>query len=373
MHPDRKTGRLQFILVIIFIGIGIAISQALKNSYQPPAMHSPTNRVLMVETAEVSPQNLAAIFTTSGVVEARSSIQIVPEISGRVIDVHEAFFDGGAFAAGETLFTIDPRDFTQAVAQRQAEVDKLQAALDLSNAEVSAAVANWKRVNGDRAIPPLVAKEPQLKQAQAQLKAAEAQLQTAKLNLQRTQFSLPFNGRVLTSNVSAGQFITAGQSYGVVFDSNTLEVTASLEEQQLEWLINAEHPIISVYGNHLGRAFNYQGIVKRGAASLDPDTRFATVRFGIAQMDADLIPGVFAQIHVRGQQLQNVVELPSSSVQSQGIVWRVVDDRLVRWQPKVLYSHDDKVVVKADTTESFRVVTSRISGATEGMPVGVLP
>ncbi len=371
MDPDRNMGKLQLVLVLAFVVGAFALSKLLETTYEPPGERLNEDRVLIVETHTVSPTSHQIAFNTSGLVEARSQIGIVPEATGRVIQVHDAFFSGGVFNTDEVLFKVDPRDFRQIVAQRQAEVERLQAALELSQAQVDAAIADWKRTNGNQPIPTLVAKEPQLKQAQANLDAARAQLQTAQLNLERTAFKLPFNGRVINSNIAVGQYIVAGQSYGEVFDTASLEVTASLEEQQLEWLLDAKSPAITFNGSYLGKTFSYTGKLKRSAATLDTNTRFAKVRFDFIDSLVDILPGVFTQIEITGRTLNNVMLLPLSAMQSRGIVWRIENGQLKLWQPTVIYTNTDYIAVEG-LAEPITVVTSRVFGGAEGMQVKVV-
>ncbi len=370
MDPEKKKGNIQLILVICFILGAFAVSKLLQTTYEPPGKNESADRILVVETATIQPGSHRLTFNISGVVEARSIIKIVPEATGRVVAVHDAFFTGGAFSAGETLFQIDPRDYQQAVAQRQADVERLQAALELSQAEVNAASADWKQVHGNKPIPALVAKEPQLKQAKANLMAAISQLKTAQLNLERTHFALPFNGRVLSSDIAKGQYIKAGQSYGEVFDIASLEVKASLESNHLEWLLAATEPDITFSGKYLGQTFHYKGTLKRQAAALDTSTRFATISFGIDDMSADLLPGVFTDIEVKGQKIDNVMLLPLSAMQSQGIVWIVRNNILERWQPEVIYTGTNHIAVKGKNAP-IAVVTSRVAGGSSGMQVSV--
>lgn len=370
MDQHRKQGQIQLILVIAFIVGAFGISKLLQSTYEPPGENNTDKRIVIVETQALEAVSHRITFKTSGVVQARNQIQIVPEVSGRVIRVHDAFFSGGTFNAGEVLFEIDPRDSMQTVAQRQADVDRLQAALELAEAEVNAAKANWVQVNGNKPIPALVAKDPQLKQAKANLNAAIAQLKTAQLTLERTRFTLPFNGRVLDSEIAAGQYIMAGQSYGEVFDTATLEVKASLEGQQLDWLLGSPDPAITFSGQYLGKTFTYQGELKRSASSLDINTRFATVRFGFSKPVNDLLPGVFTDISVAGQTVDNVMLLPLTALQSRGVVWLVENGVLKQWIPEIIYTNSHYVVVKANAA-TITIVTSRVSGGANGMQVRI--
>lgn len=368
---DRRAGKLQLILVGAFVVGAFAISMALQSSYTPPGQNAPEERLIYVETQDITSRTHRVQFSVTGVVEARSSVRIVPEVRGRVLSVHPAFYAGGVFETGETLFQIDPRDFDIALKQRQADVARAQTALELARAEAQAAVAEWRLNQGNRPAPALVARRPQVAEAQATLKAAKASREEAALNLERTKFTLPFRGRVVSSTIAEGQFVQAGQAYGEVFDAAALEIQVSLTDQQLTWLLATETPQSQITTTYLGETLTHPGVLQRAAASIDRGTRFATVRFAFADPQPDIVPGVFAEVAITGQALENVMVLPLSAVQESGTVWLVQPDSTVRaWQPEVIYRDTTSVLVPAhpDTT-AVQVVSSRLAGAYEGMRV----
>lgn len=369
MNKDHRIGFIQLGLVLIFIIGSIALSKLLKSSYERPGQNEAIDRILVVETVKVFPQDYRITFDTTGVVRARNQINIVPQVSGRIIHVHESFFEGGSFHKDDVLFEIEPRDYQLDVKRLDAEVARASTALELAAAESEAAHAEWKQLNGDEDVPSLVARKPQLAEAKANLQAALAQLEDANLNLERTKYSLPFSGRVISSNVAIGQYVMAGQSYGVVFDSGSLEVSASLVDQQLEWLLNAQDLDINIIVTFMGKRRHFPGELKRTASSLDVGTRFATVYFSFKDEVIELLPGVFAEITIKGTEMQGVTLIPSTALQSQGVVWRVATGQVLEmWSPQIVYMDDDVIAVTGLDTET-EVVISRISGATDGMQI----
>jgi len=78
---------------------------------------------------------------------------------------------------------------------------------------------------------------------------------------------------------------------------------------------------------------------------------------------------VFAEINIKGSEIDGITLLPSSALQSRNIVWQVTpDNTLIEWSPEIIYQDDMYIAVKglSDTTT---IVTSRISGATNGMRI----
>lgn len=369
MSHEERVGQKQLAFVLLFIVGSIVLAQLLKSTYSLPSEREVPERIWVVETLTVSPQPERITFATTGTVEAKTEIQVVPRVTGRVEQVHPDFYDGGTFQADAKLFTVDPTDF--AIEAKRLAAQRIRAAsqLEVEHAEADAAIAGWKQLHGDEPIPYRVARKPQLAEAQANLQAVEAELESAQVALARTQFTLPFNGRVLSSNVATGQQVVANQSYGRVFDRRSLEIEASLPDQQLKWLLNAEEPEIWIEVVYLGESRRHRGQLLRAASSLDTGTRFATVRFGFKESMPDLIPGLFARIEVTGAPIPGAMRLPIEAVQDDGRIWLMnAESRLTPHEATLLFS-DEHYAIVTGITNTVTVVVSRLSGATPGMQV----
>lgn len=366
---DKVKGIAQLIAVMAFIAGSVLVSLLLQSTYEPPQTRSAEDRPLYVSTETINTGDYRITFETTGIVGARAEISIVPEVSGRVMEINDSFFEGGVFEKDEVLFRINPKDFELAVEQLEAEIARAETVLDLAKAESEAALAEWKIVNGNMEAPALVARKPQMAEAQANLRAAKAQLANAQLDLERSSFSFPFKGRVLSGNLEEGQYVATGQNYGSVFDTGSLEVRAALEDRRLEWLMTADKTDIEIIARYLGQTKIYDGFLKRGAASLNAETRFATVAFGFAQEITDLLPGIFTTIRVKGPVHRNITRIPASAMQKEGMIWLVNGDNTITAHiPDILFSGDDHIAVRG-LEDSVRVVTSRVSGASSGMKI----
>ncbi|MEO0369350.1 MAG: efflux RND transporter periplasmic adaptor subunit [Pseudomonadota bacterium] len=367
---SRRTGLIQLVLVVVFIVGAVLLSFLLKSTYTTPQERITTERVFVVQAQNISPVDHRVSFQATGIIEARNTVNIVPEVSGRVVSVYPDFFPGGSFTRNDVLFTLEPRDFELEVRRQKAEVTRAKTALDIETAESAAALSEWRQRHGDKQAPSLVARAPQLDEAKANLVSANASLENAQLNLARSQFILPFDGRVLSSDISPGQYITAGQSFGQVFDRTALEITASLTDQQLQWLLSTDTPDITISAHYLGEVKRYAGVLKRGVSSLNADTRFASVRFGFSEQVDTLLPGIFSQIEVLGPEIENVMILPVSALQANNVVWILDADRLTRWQPNIIYIDENRLIVEG-LNRHITVVTNSVPGGIEGMRVQV--
>lgn len=364
-------GLIQFVFITLFIVLAFMISNMLQVSKTLPGEALHEERLMVAETLSVTPQAYRVSFSSTGVVQARADIAVVPQVGGRVVSVNENFFEGGDFEAGEALFEIDPVDYKLQIERLEAEVSQAQTAYTLEKAEADAAIAGWKQINGDKEVPSLVARKPQKAQALATLKAAKAQLKSAELDLERTKFSLPFSGRVLSSSLENGEYVSAGQSYGDVYDVSTLEVRTSLEDKKLEWLLGTKEPSISIQTTYLGKQKKYEGVLKRGVSSLDTQTRFASVNIGFAAMPEDIVPGVFVDLQIMGPVLQNVLVVPITALQKGSVIWAVKEnDTLYKLDVSMVYADQDFVVLSG-VERPVNIVVSKLPGGSNGAKIKV--
>lgn len=368
---EKAHGVIQFILVCLFLLGAVALSMLLQVRQSDQEEQQSENRILSVEARNVYPKTHRVHLSTTGSLQSRATIDIVPQISGRVVWVNESFFDGGVFDADEILFEVEAIDYELEVQRLEATLAQAQTELELEKAESQAALMEWKQLNGNKNAPTLVLREPQLQQAKAAVKAASAQLDNAKLSLERTKYRLPFAGRVLSSTVDIGRYVVAGQSYGSVFDTSTLEVRASIDEGKLAWLKNEDALDVKIHSKYMGQSRVWDGYLKRGASVLDSATRFASVSFGFKDQPKTILPGVFVSVDILGSKIEGVTLIPPSALQKNGVIWEINADRTLRKSELETLYVDDQYIAMTGATSQTSVVSNSLSGVSEGSKVEI--
>ena len=321
------------------------------------------NEAVYVSVAKLKPQDHFVEVRGTGSVVLRNSIDLVLQLSGRVVWVSETFRKGGSFEAGQNLLRIDPKDFELAVAQAEADLLAAESNYLLVKAESEAAIANYAILHGEKDVPPLVAKTPQVEQAKAQIAAASAREQIALLDLMRTDFSLPFDGRVVDSQAEVGQFLNQGQKFGEVFDVASIEALVPISPRDLLSL----KPAIGRRASLSLGDFQLQATIARVSPTLDERTRFAQIYLALDNA-TDVYPGSFFNVVVEGPRLENTILLPEAAEQINESVWVVSDNKLKRSQPRFINRQTSGVIVESfDSGDG--VVLGRVPGAKEGMMV----
>src|SRR4029078_10778053 len=117
------------------------VNKAQQNFARPPAP-------VVVSTA-IS-QDVNNYMDALGKIVARETVQIQPQVSGRIIQIH--FADGANVSKGQMLFTIDSRPFEANLKQAQANLAKDVAAKKQAEANLAREIAreNWGRTQAER-------------------------------------------------------------------------------------------------------------------------------------------------------------------------------------------------------------------------------
>lgn len=218
----RHAGVLQLVFVVGVVGAAVLLSSSLKpervDRRPPPAATGLAVSTVAPEVVAFQPS-----LELNGVVQARTTTNIIPQVSGKVVTVADAFRPGAKVARGELLFVVDPVDYELAVERTLAEIEAARSELALLKAEAAAERAVWNQQFPDREIPELRARVPQIA-------AAKARIRSAELDLGRTTIRAPFDARVLETQLDVGQVVGTNAAVGSLFALDSLEVAVTLAE-----------------------------------------------------------------------------------------------------------------------------------------------
>lgn len=292
-----------------------------------PAASNPLRKTALIVVALI-----AVLFALSIVMErlTPSSAQAVvqayvvrmaPDVAGRVVEVNVT--DNARVEGGQVLFRIDPRPYEIAVAEAQAQVERIGQTLGASTAAMESAQAKLVKASADleniqsqsQRVFQLVERgimakskadearaalegsraavagaEADLAKAREelgpqgaqnpQLRGALAALERARLNLLHTTVSAPASGVVTNLQLATGQFIGAGQSALTFLDASSIWISANFKENSLEHMSSgdaAEVVIDSLPGTiFTARVESIGWGVSQG--SVDPNTGLPTIR-----------------------------------------------------------------------------------------------
>jgi multidrug efflux pump subunit AcrA (membrane-fusion protein) len=233
--------------------------------------------VTVIPTAEASP------VVGYGTVAPKHQVDVIPQVSGKLIYVNEDLAPGKIIRKGERLFEVDDTLYASKVAQAEAETRRLEGVLARQDAELEmleARIANAERMleiveaeylktkvlyeEQNVGNPQLVTADeqryltqkdvvaelrnrrdmiPHMKaETEALLDASKAQLEQARVELSKTKIDCPFDARVEGVSAYTSQVVTGVFSIARLTNLEAFEIAVGIDPYELRWLDESAHP-----------------------------------------------------------------------------------------------------------------------------------
>ena len=363
-------------LFVIFIGIFFAFIISISSPKPKKGIEFPKPTPVFYE--ELKKQDITLRVKTNGEVKPLNEINLISQVSGKIIDAADEFVDGGIIKAGSPLVWVDDRDYQLAVISAESNVAKAKKLLEREIAESELARRDWKELGiGDA--NPLTLRIPQLKEAEANVNAANANLERAKLNLERTVVTLPFQGIIKKKITGIGQFVGAGSILATAFSTEEVLIALPLTDYELSYLglplayqgQYSSSPEVKFISNISNKKYEWNGRITRTAGSIDPPTRLVYVYAEVLNpydTSPPLAIGMFVDAEIEGKKISDAFLIPNSSITDDTFINTIDEENYLRIKEvEVLGVVDDYLVIKGDIKEGVRVVTSPLNNAEDGM------
>ena len=377
---------LKFSAPVLVLAAGFVIIQVLIAAKPEPEKKDEEARPISLYVDEVKSEVVTLSVRTQGEVRPKTEIDLIPQVSGRIVAMSESFNEGAEFTPDSMLLKIDDTDYRLAAIRAEARVAEAQTELEREQATAKMKAEEWRDGRKDQEPTPFALNLTQVKQAEAMLLSAKADLRKTRLDLERTEIRVPFYGRVRERHVGIGQFVTAGTVVARVFSIDIAEVRLPLTDSQLVELklplgYMAEDPLTAPRVNFraaLGdREFFWQGHIVRIDAAVNKDTRliYATAEvidpYGLGATEGmPMAVGMFVSAEIEGVEEQAAYVMPRLALRNEDKVYVInAENHLQIRTVKVLSTSEDQVMVTSGVSQGEHVVTSTLPNALDGMDV----
>lgn len=271
------------------------------------AQQGPAPSVPMVDVAQVLHERVTEWDEFTGRLQAPESVTLIPRVSGYIDSVN--FKEGALVKKGEVLFRIDPSVFEVEVARLKADLASALSAEQLATNDFERAhkLFDQKAVSAEL----LDTRESNKRQTAAAVASVKAALMRAELDLAYTQVQAPIDGRVSYANVTAGNYVTAGQSvltslvstasmyaYFDVDEQTYLKYVKLTAEKKRNDPRAGDNPVYMALANE--RDYQHIGMVDFVDNAMDKQTGTIRVRASFDNEDNSLLPGLFARLRTAG-------------------------------------------------------------------------
>ncbi len=436
---NKSSGGLNFsliivrsVLVIVILVVGVVLMSALSAMKAKPDETLPEEVVAQVIGKQVFIQDFESTLFGYGTTKPHQLTEIIPEVGGKIVQVHPDLEVGNIIPQGELLFQIDPTNYEIALAQaeanlrsaeatvRQLEIQHQQdvAQLDVSKRMLAISQNDFERFtklfqdnNAESArsletaemnfireeekliqIQGRVNQHPaDLASAKASVRSAEAQYNRAEVDLQRTQITAPFNARIVMKALELNQLVSANAPVLELADDSILEVVVSMDSAEVaqwlkltrdqlkpQWFEKFTNYPVKLEWTTNPEQYAYVGNLDR-VQRFNPENRTFELVVQVSNanqpsqvaQEFPLTDGMFCRVHIPGKVAQNVIAVPRSAVDSQNIIYTSVDNRLRSQEVEIARIEKDTILISKGLQDGDIILTKRPPASIDGMKLVV--
>ena len=363
---------LSVIIVAILVRYGFSMfgtimqGKAMKNKPAPS-----------VTVQEVETKNVIRSFEAPGRVVSKYRVDVMARISGYLLKSY--FKEGDTVKAGQTLFLIEPTEYSNASNVAAANVKNLKAQLVYAEKQLARASELVKKDYIAKAqYDQILSQRDALR---AQLASAQASLSDANRNLGYTRVKSPVNGKVGIINVTVGNYVspTSG-ALTTINSTNPIYVTFPIESADFQALAvadksNNKNRKVELIMNG-GVKYAKLGVQDFQDNKVDQTTGTVTMRATFDNPNNELIHGEFVTVKLYSN---NPVEVPVAPItavlenQAGKYVYKLDEKNL----PQLVYvktgeQNGDNWIIKEGLQKGDRIVTEGLQKVIPGKPVTIV-
>ncbi len=293
-----------------------------------------------------------------GTAEARESIEVVPEVAGRIETIH--FEQGQEVAAEDILLELDST--RQQALLREAEANQRDMARQLERARQLLSSQNVPQARVD--------------ELQAGLEAASARAAAIETDIADRKIRAPFEGVVGLRRVSPGAYIDSQTIVTTLDDLSEIKMEFSVPERFMG-VLSRGLPVEATSAAWPGETF--EGVVSDVDTRVDPATRSLRVEATLPNEDRRLRPGMFMAVRLLVSQRENAVLVPEMAVVAEGDRPHVYvleesedQDSVRRVDVQIGTRLPGEVEIQEGLSEGDRVVTYGLQRLQDGATVRVV-
>ncbi|MZP29790.1 efflux RND transporter periplasmic adaptor subunit [Heliobacterium undosum] len=354
---------------------------------------SAASAVTSVKTVPVKRATLTSTVTLSGKIEPSESVNVVPKSSGKAAGVYGDV--GQRVSAGTTLIQMENSDILAkldaakaALAAGEANLERAKAQLEKTQIQLDEAKRNLERqkmlfesgaasqsqydtaqTNHDSIKKDYDMNAASVAAAQASVEQNKAAIRQNEVDLENSRVFSPISGIIASKNVNAGESVSASTAPFVVINMQTVQINAGVSEADINQFklgldVDVRVPAASPKP--------FKGKVTKLSPSADAKTKTYPVWVSVDNTDDLLKAGMYAEILVTTQRLENALTVPSDAVverKGQKVVYILDGDKAVERKVSVGKVDEGLTQVTEGVAEGEKVITTGLQALRDGVAV----
>lgn len=342
------------LIVLAAVGLGLFTSCHKKSESDG------RDAAMTVDVAVPEIDSVVLHKTYPGYLSASQKVQLVARVDGYLTS-HP--FQGGDFVKkGKVLFTIEDKNYRDAVAKAEAALADARSSYSYASSQYQA-MEEALRSDAVSQMEVLQAKNSK-EEAAAAIKSAEAALRTARTSLSYCTVTAPFDGHISSTNYDNGAFLAGAGSpvvLATIYDDAKMNANFSIEDSRyLELIKNFKDSVGDIDYSKMPVSFSevlphsYTGDLSYMAPRIDTSTGTMVLQASIENPYNELKDGMYATVSLPYVFKPDAILIKDASIGTDqlGKYIYVVND-----SNKIIYT---PIEVGETVNDTLRIVTKGI-------------
>ena len=249
-------------------------------------------KVLSVNAKILNPHLLTDEILAVGRLVPDEEVQLSFETSGKITGIY--FKEGSHVRKGMLLAKVNDQQY-------QAQLVRLEAQLPLAEERVYRQNALLQR--------DAVSKEA-LEIVKTELATLKADIDKIKAQIEMTELRAPFDGVIGLRQVSVGAYASPTTVIATLTSVKPIKVEFSVAERYANEVKKGTNLTFQVNGS----IETYHAQVYATESSLDPETHNLPVKALYPNSNAELMPGLYADIRLKQKEIENAIAVPAEAI-----------------------------------------------------------
>ena len=359
-------------LILLIVGIFISNFIIDLNKSEPTYNN---NALTSVYINEVKNSSNKIEIQRSGKLKSANRIMVISEIQGtKKKSSKKGFREGEFFEQGDILIELNSDEFSSIVKQARSELKNLIASvLPDIKIDYKENFVKWKSYFDKFSVEFPISEMPKSTSEKENLflvgrgiESSYYKVKNLEEKLSKYTIRAPFDGILVSGNISDGAYIIPNQVLGEFIDPNNFELSVNIPVNHLNKIkLNQSIWIISEDSKN-----EISGKVKRINRKVDESTQ--TVKLFLEFNNKSLFEGKFVEVKIPLGNIPNSQLIPRSLLINDKYVFVASsENEISKINVKPVF-YNKKNVIVTGLKDGTKLITSNVSGIYEGMKIKVV-
>jgi len=330
----------------------------------------PEREAIPVRCYRVSLTDFKDDLPVMGTVRGSLEIGLKFEVNGAIESIN--FREGDVIYKDDLIASLNKKDVKLKVDYAKSKLESAE--VQLLTAKKKLEIFNNLYEVGGIIKVKLEEVELEVQGAGLQVEAAEVELASAESEYEKTDLYAPRDGVLGSRDAEAGEFVTPHDKIAMLYETMEVFVELGIVEKDIDKIALGQDVVVTVDAHP---DMSFQGTVDNVFPVIEGKSRTLTLRTGIQNPEALLLPGMFARALITIAEFYDAIVIPSMSLDRTDEGYNIftvnedkgtVSSRIV----EVAYVTTDYTVIASGLYEGELVVSDTAQELKDGMPVDII-